>query len=180
VADDEARRKRGRPPKFGRPSQVVALTIPNDVLQWLSTIHSDPGWAIVSLAERFRSGKARPKVAKMPEVELAWLTVRQALILVNPSTFQHLKGVTVLPLARGRAFLALENGQGLADIEIAVLDRLEEPISASERRTLSQVRTQIKEWRRTPSLRFGSKSIVLVERRRTQATRYGPSGASHL
>jgi hypothetical protein len=159
--------KRGRPPKFGRPSQLVALTIPNDVLHWLRTIHSDPGWAIVSLFERFKSPKAKPNASKMPEAEFVHLTARQALILVNPSTFQRLKGVTVLPLTRGRAFLALENGRGIADIEVAVLDRLEEEAtSAPEREALTRVRRQLKEWRHTPAWRFTSKSIILVERRR--------------
>ena len=42
---------RGRPPKFGRPSQVVALTLPQDVLHALRTVHRDLGWAIVRLVE---------------------------------------------------------------------------------------------------------------------------------
>jgi hypothetical protein len=44
--------KRGRPQKFGRPSQVVALTLPEDVLRGLRKIHHDLGWAIVALFEK--------------------------------------------------------------------------------------------------------------------------------
>ena len=44
--------RRGRPSKFGRPSQVVALTLPEDVLRGLRKVHSDVGWAIVSLLEK--------------------------------------------------------------------------------------------------------------------------------
>ena len=38
--------RRGRPPKFGRPAQLVTLTLPEDVISWLSTIDPDLGWAI--------------------------------------------------------------------------------------------------------------------------------------
>ena len=34
-----ARNRRGRPPKYGRPAQLVTLTLPNDVLDWLKTLH---------------------------------------------------------------------------------------------------------------------------------------------
>jgi hypothetical protein len=36
-----------------------------------------------------------------------------------------LPGVDAIPLADGRAFLALEPGRGIADLELAILDRLE-------------------------------------------------------
>jgi hypothetical protein len=42
----------GRPPKYGRPARLVPLTLPEDVLKWLGTIHPDPAWAIVNLYER--------------------------------------------------------------------------------------------------------------------------------
>lgn len=167
MVSDRRNGKRGRPQKFGRPSQFVALTIPNDVLQWLRTIHSDPGWAIVSLHERLRSNTAPKTPAAMGDAELVQLTARQALIVVNPSTFRRVKGISILPMAHGRAFLALQNGQGVADLELAILDRLEdEAVSGLEREALIRVREQLKEWRSSGSWRVTSRSIILVERRR--------------
>ena len=42
------RRTRGRPPKFGRPSQFVALTLPEEVVAGLRRIDADVAWAVVS------------------------------------------------------------------------------------------------------------------------------------
>ncbi len=161
--------KHGRPQKFGRPAQLVALTLPNDVLQWLHGIHPDAGWALVLLHERLVLGKAPKTHAKRPEAELVQLTPRQALIVVSAAALRGVKGLTILPMARGRAFLALENGHGIADLELAIRDRLEdEAVRGPQRAALIQVCEQVKEWRISRSWRVKSKSIILVEHRRTK------------
>jgi hypothetical protein len=43
---------RGRPSKFGRPSRVVALTLPEDAIDRLRRVHRDLGWAILKLLDR--------------------------------------------------------------------------------------------------------------------------------
>ena len=53
-----ARGKRGRPPKFGCRAQVVALTLPRDVVDGLRRIDGDLGWAVVRLYKR-EAGRAR-------------------------------------------------------------------------------------------------------------------------
>jgi hypothetical protein len=73
-----SRSRRGRPPKYGRPAQLVALTLPDDVLTWLKTIHPDPAWAIVKLHEQ-ASRRRRP----IALAELVQLPERRALVLVN-------------------------------------------------------------------------------------------------
>ena len=167
MAGDRRHGKRGRPLKFGRPSQLVALTIPNDVLQWLRAIHPDPGWAVVSLHERIVSGKAPKAPATAREAELVQLTARQSLIVVNPEVFRGVKGVAILPMARGRAFLAMPNGQGIAELELAILDRLDDvTLSGPKREALIRVRGQVKEWRRSSKWRAESRSIILIDRRR--------------
>ncbi len=50
-ARGEVGRKRGRPPKFGRPSEVVALTLPEEVVSGLRRLHPDLAWAVVTLVE---------------------------------------------------------------------------------------------------------------------------------
>lgn len=159
--------KRGRPRKFGRPSQLIALTIPDDVMHWLRSIHSDPGWAIVALHQRLTSGKApSTAAAHVSGAELVQLTPKRALIVVRPSTLRGVKDISILPLSQGRAFVALENGRGLADLEVAILDRLDDQtVPRQQREALMRVRDQVKAWRQSKNWRVTSRSIILLERR---------------
>jgi hypothetical protein len=99
---------RGRPLKFGRPAQLLALTLPHDVVQGLRRIHPDPAWAIVSLFEK-RAHKAHgPRRESTSGGELAQLAPDSALIVVDPQVIQSTPGVSVVPVAAGRAFLAFD------------------------------------------------------------------------
>ena len=162
-------RPRGRPPKFGRPSQLVTLTLPDDVLAWLKTLHADPAWAIVKLHE-----KADRRARKPIELaELVQLPQGRALILVNTETLKQLPGVAIIPMSDGRGILALEVGKGVADLELAVIDSLEAKGAAgAEREALQALRDRLREWRQQ-GLRFETRTIVVANR---------PSGgaASHL
>lgn len=160
-----SRKPRGRPLKFGRPAQLLALTLPHDVVRGLRRIHPDPAWAIVSLYEG-RGDKAHPlPQASGVRAELARLSPDSALIVVDPQLIQSVPGVSVVPVAAGRAFLAFGEGRGLADLEVAVLDRLQaEQMSATERKQLTALHRQIREWRRSRNLRFSTRSIIIVER----------------
>ncbi|HSF05359.1 MAG TPA: hypothetical protein VLG10_06160 [Methylomirabilota bacterium] len=160
------RARRGRPPKFGRPSQVVALTLPEEVLEALRTLHQDPGWAIVQLVEPIlgEGGHRRRATGPAPLIELVHLPGRRALIVVQPEVFARLRGVSMIPLADGRAFLAFDHAGGLADLEVAVLDQLETaPPKSAERARLMQVRDILRAWRHDSGLVFRTKSIIVVE-----------------
>ena len=152
--------RRGRPLKFGRHAQLITLTLPDDVVQWLKGIDRDLGWAVVKLFERSGKGtKREPKLA-----ELVQLPGQRALILVRPVFFQKVRGVSVIPLADGRGFLALDSGKGAADLELAVIDRLEAPaIEAQERAALQQFRQLLKKWRQE-GIDFESRSIIVARR----------------
>lgn len=155
-----SRPRRGRPPKYGRPAQLVTLTLPDDALAWLKTIHPDPAWAIVKLHERAHRRPGR----EVALAELAQLPGRRALILVNTDTLKQLPGISIIPLADGRGFLALDPGKGIADLEIAVIDRLESSaIGLTERSALEALRGKLKEWRQA-GVRFESRSIVVANR----------------
>jgi hypothetical protein len=158
--------RRGRPTKFGRPSQVVALTLPEDVLDALRTLHSDPGWAIVRLVEQGFGAKTRKRWPKKPApfAELVHLPGQHALILVQPQVFKHLRGVSTIPLVDGRAFLAFDHPGGLAELEVAILDRIEvAPARSAEHTHLMRVRDIVRAWRRNSGLVFRVKSIIVVE-----------------
>lgn len=152
--------KRGRPLKFGRPSQLVSLTLPVDVVDWLADIDDDLGWALVKVHERSTRTKTRPNEV----AGLVQLPGNRALILVRPDLFTNLKGVSLIPLADGRAFLALDATKGVADLEVAVLDRLDAPaLPPPERAALLRMRQLLKQWRQDGIL-FESRAIVVAHR----------------
>ena len=156
--------RRGRPSKFGRPSQVVALTLPDDVVRGLRKVDPDVAWAIVTLFEKSPARGAGAESAQ-PDVELVTIADRRSLIVVNRAVFQHLRGVSVVPLHGDRGFLALDAGRGMSDLELAVVDSLEAPdVDPRERKALRGLRAQLRGWRHDRTLRFHSRSIIVAER----------------
>jgi len=173
-----ARPKRGRPPKFGRPSRVVAITLPEEVVRGLKRMHADLAWAIVQLFEknerRTRRADAPPGVRA--DAELLDVAAQRSLIVVNRDVFKELPGISLMTLHDNRAFLALEPGQGVADLELAVIDRMSKPtIGARERQALNDLRTHLRRWRRDPSLHCTTRSIIVVERDRRAPLRTRPT-----
>ena len=117
---------RGRPPKFGRPSQVVALTRPEEVMAGLRKINAGLAWAVVRMFE----GETRRAAS--------------------------------VPVSATRAFLSLESGLGMSDLELAVSDRLdEETIDEREHRALTRLRAQLRRWRRDRALRFHTRARII-------------------
>ena len=155
---------RGRPPKYGRPSQVVAVTLPQETVAALERLHSDLGWAIVTLVEKTRG--AGPPKSSASDVQLVEIGDGQFLIVVKSAMFHLLPGVQMVPLSATQAFLALDSGRGMADLELAVRDRLEQLKTPSrERRAIARLGDQLRKWRRDPHLQMHSRSIVIVAKR---------------
>ena len=162
--------KRGRPPKFGRPGRLLAFTVPDDVRAWLASIHPDPGWALVSLFDGATLSDAQRHPPKpTPVAEIALLARRRGLILVNRREIPAIAGVVLIPLSETQAFLALEPGKGLADIELSVIDAIGEAPSTDGRRSLEAFRDLLREWRKDPQWRFESRAIVVAERREIES-----------
>ena len=161
----DVRGRRGRPPKFGRPGQVVALTLPAEVVRGLRRIHPDLAWAIVTLFEKEpRRGGVPGEKAVQPDVELARIAERQSLIVVNRGAFKKLPGIQIVPLDSRRAFLALEPGRGMADLELAVIDRIDHAahLLPRERQALTRLRADLRAWRHDRTLRFHVKAIIVA------------------
>ncbi len=156
----------GRPPKFGRPAHLVALTLPEDVLAALRCIDPDVGWAVVKLIE----GAGGPVAANRPpehDVELLPIAPRRFLIVVRQEAFASLPGVSLVPLGQGKAFLAFPPGRTAESLELALTDQLEDPDLAHQRRSrLQAFRDLLRGWRRDSSLVFHERSIVVVEKKR--------------
>ncbi|HEY7791487.1 MAG TPA: hypothetical protein VIC33_13290 [Vicinamibacterales bacterium] len=155
-------RRRGRPSKFGKPARLVALTLPHTVVSGLQGIDPDLGWAIVRLFEK-RAGAERP-TTRTKDVELLLVGRRQALISVNPAVFTSLPGVSVIPIDANRALLALEPNSTLADLEVAVIDRLEhQRLQPRERQALMLLRRELRHWRQSSRFRFHTRTILVAE-----------------
>ncbi|HUQ86369.1 MAG TPA: hypothetical protein VM096_02355 [Vicinamibacterales bacterium] len=151
-------RKRGRPQKFGRAAQLISLTLPADVITWLSTIDEDMGWAIVKMHER----ATKPRASDAAVAQLVRFPGDRALILVRAELFKDMPGVSLIPLADGRAFLAMETGKGVADLELFVIDRIDDrKVAAAERAAWNTLRVLLKQWRQD-GVRFESRSIVIA------------------
>lgn len=156
--------KRGRPPKFGRRGQVIAVTLPAQVVRGLRKVHPDLGWAIVNLFEKTPRRPQRPGRSHN-DAELMTIAVRRSLIVVNRKVFHNLPGVNIIPLNDSHALLALEVGRGMSDLELAVIDRLRAPsIETRERRALEGFQVQLRQWRRDRTLRCEMRSIIVLER----------------
>lgn len=139
------------------------MTLPDDVVARLKQMGPDLGWAVVKLCERASKQERRDEGSR-PIADLVQLPSRRALILVRPDVFRNIPGVAVIPLADGRGFLALEPGRGVAELEIAVLDRLETTgIGEPERDALVAVRNMLRKWRQD-GIRFHARSIIVAER----------------
>jgi hypothetical protein len=154
--------RRGRPPKFGKPGHVVSLTLPDDTVQALNQLDPDTGWAIVKLLDR--EARRRRPIEHPADVGLAHISTRRSLIVVSRATVRSLPGVSLIPFNDTQAFLVMEFGRGLSDLELAVIDRLSDAgIDRRERTALEALRSQLSTWRHDRQLTFHSRSIILVE-----------------
>ena len=113
--------RRGRPRKYGRPSRAVTVTLPQDTLARLSSVHADVGTAIVHLVEQ--------KIpARVPPLRAAEITRygNHAVIVVNPSsTLRRLRGIHLVPVGHGRALISLTASTSISSLELQVRDALE-------------------------------------------------------
>ena len=135
---------RGRPPKFGRNAKPVTLTLPVDVIERLKAIDLDLGRAIVGLVERARK-RSRPHYAG---VEIA-SHGRRSVILVTPvPALRKLDGVQLVPVADGRALIALRQPHSISELELHLLDALgSTSLAARERDVLDQLAKILREAR---------------------------------
>jgi hypothetical protein len=173
-----APKRRGRPSKFGRPSRVVALTLPQDVIDRLRRVHQDLGWAILKLLDKAPQSATPRGEDTQPDVELVTVGDRRSLIVVNREVIRNLPGVNIIPLGGNRSFLALDIDRGMSDLELAVSDRLGDPaIDRRERRALAGLRGHLTTWRRDHGLQVHTRAIIVVERLAKTPTDREGSGA---
>jgi hypothetical protein len=144
---------------------VVALTLPEEVVRGLRRLDDDIAWAIVHMFEE-DAAPASAGNGRQPDAELVTIGDGRSLIIVNRTIFRRLPGVHIIPISDTRAFLALEPGRGMSDLELAVVDRLGDgSLPPRERDGLERLQRQLREWRQDRRLRFNTRAIIEVQHR---------------
>ena len=170
------RSRRGRPRKFGRPSRAVTLTLPEDVIAALTSIDDDVSRAVVGLV--------KPLAADMvprPPAELSRYG-DSAVIVVRPSrALNRMGGVTLVPLADGRALISLDEGLGVHAFELRVRDTLEDRgLGARDRATLASIAEILREARRTRGIAVHQRNIIVLRSMRRHRIPQTGSGVGTL
>ncbi len=157
--------RRGRPRKYSTPSRAVTLTLPEHVIEALTTGEPDLGRAIVRLTPTATKQAAQP-------AELCHFG-KHAVIVVSPTrTLEKLAGVELVPLPDGRALIAFPQSTTAADLELHLEDALDGPaLTRGDRAIFESVLDVIREARRSNDVSLVHRSIIVFETRRPAAPR---------
>ncbi len=162
-----ARRSRGRPSKYGRPSHAVTVTLPEDILAKLGAVDADLGRAIVALVERSTRSGGKPRTVSSAEIATYG---RRGVIVVNPGkAIRRLPGVELVPVGNGRALLSLAQPNSIPTLELAVGDAVDQPdLRPEERRTLEAIGDILRDARRSPGVALEERTIIVLEAKRSR------------
>jgi hypothetical protein len=139
--------RRGRPQKFSRPARTVTMTLPEDVIRALTELDSDLSRAVVRLVMPLNDKPVSPAA------EVATFGTRAVIIVPPSQLLAAMPGVELVPLADGRALIALEEHVGLSDFELLVRDMVEQQdVDAKERPLLSEITAILRQGRRDARL----------------------------
>ena len=148
---------RGRPRKFREPSQRVTLTLPSRLVDLLRADDPDLSRAICKELEPHAAPR---KVI----VDVMRVGRRESLIIVNPALLPTLRDCSFIRLAADRAFIALKPPGTLADLALAVADRLEDAdVTREQRAALRVLRRALRTWRQDRKVKVTHKAIVILD-----------------
>ena len=153
----------GRPPKYGRPSRAVTLTLPQDILDRLGGVHADVGQAIVNLVEDRPALRTRVRRA----AELASYGNHAVIVVTPVRALTRLAGVELIPVGNGRALISLEDRHSIPQLELHLRDAMEHAKSGHpERQTLEAIAKILREARLSRSVRLEERTIIVLESKR--------------
>jgi len=139
--------RRGRPPKFTRPSRTITVTLPEDVLTSLAELDTDMGRAIVRLTMTASNGSSSRGV------EVATFGSRAVIVVPPTKLLKQLPRVELVPLADGRALISIDDEMSEEQFELAVRDLLDrKATAATDRGVLEQLLGVLQEHRQTDTL----------------------------
>jgi hypothetical protein len=149
----------GRPSKYGRPARAVTVTLPDDVIGRLGSIHTDVGVAIVNLVER----KIPSRVQPIAPAEITRYG-RHAVIVVTPvKALRRLKGVQLVPIGDGRALISLDPSHSVSSLELQLRDALEnDEAKGQERDILEGIADILRRARGANGQRLETRNIIVL------------------
>jgi hypothetical protein len=152
--------RRGRPRKFTSPSRPVTVTLPEQVLDALSSIDVDLGRAIVRLAQPVLADRPHPPA------ELATFG-RHSVIVVNPSrTLERRTGVELLHLPDGRALISFDQTRTIPALELLIKDSLEDAdLPRSDREIFGAIDDILRTARRSDSVAMVQRNVIVLQTR---------------
>jgi len=150
---------RGRPPKFGRPSRAVTLTLPEDVIAVLRSMDEDLSRSVVRLVQPLTVGTAARPPAELERHG------DSAIIVFRPvKALRTMPGVTLVPLPDGRALVSLEGTLGVHEFELRLRDTLtEDGLDDLSRSVLTSIAEILKTARRTKGVLVHQRSIIVLQ-----------------
>lgn len=157
------KRRRGRPSKFGRPSNPVTVTLPEDVIARLGEIDADLGRAIVAIVEH----RPRPRPRSVEAAQLATYG-RHAVIVVTPiKALNRLPGVQLIPVGNNRALISLDHANAIPQLELDIRDAIERNgVGKSEKQTLRVLADILRRARQSGRVTLEERTIIVLEPKR--------------
>ncbi len=153
----------GRPPKYGRQSRAIALTLPEDIIEELATIDADLGRAVVSVVERRRSRAPR----RSQPAELSSYGSHAVIVVMPIRALKRLKGVQLVPIGNGRALISLEQPHAIAKLELEIRDAMDHhDVAPDERQTLRAIGDILRQARSSKNVAIEERTIIVLESRR--------------
>ena len=158
----------GRPPKYGRPSRAVTITLPEDVIRRLQAIDPDLGRAVVSVVERRTPASPR----RTRSTELSTFGSRAVILVMPLKSIKRLPGVQLVPVANGRALISLEAPESVAELELYVRDALARPdVDSDEQRALEELGSILTDARQSARVAIKTRTIIVLEPKRRRRAR---------
>jgi len=158
----------GRPQKYGRPSQAITVTLPDDVIARLSAIDADLGRAIVALAEH-RTPRRPPTIRP---AELASYGNHAVIVVLPVKALKRLRGVQLVPIGNGRALISLDDPRSVSQLELQLRDATDQAgVNGSERKTLEAISQILREARQSARVTVKERTIIVLESKRQRRAR---------
>ena len=156
--------RRGRPRKFTAPARPVTITLPDHVLDALSTLDPDLGRAIVRLAQPVLGER------RHPPAELATFG-RHSVIVVSPSrTLEKRTGIELIHLPDGRALISFDRSKTIPGLELVIADALDDAsLPPKDREIFEAVAGILKSARRSDNIELLQRHVIVLETRRGAA-----------
>ena len=153
----------GRPPKFGRPSRAVTMTLPEDVLQRLAALDADLARAIVTLVE----SNGAPRVRAVAPAEISSYGNHAVIIVTPVKALKRIAGVELVPIGNGRALISLQHPRSVPQLELAVRDAIDHgDVTGVERRTLEVIAGILRHTRSARGIAVAERTIIVLESKR--------------